>query len=118
MLDILPSVGRRTLRTLGFLVFLLAQSPWSRQFVPPGAFTGISSSVISWSLSDPETRAGEVARLDDEVSPTLGNRRRFSIGSSKAVIRWVKGNGLDDNVTTTAIAMATLDSFEVRWTMS
>ena len=39
-------------------------------------------------------------------SPSLPSRRTFEIGS-KPVIRWIKGDGLDDPVTRTAIAQAT-----------
>jgi hypothetical protein len=56
-----------------------------------------------------ETRAQEVARLDDQIWTTIaiGNRRRRFSEGTRPVIRWIKGDGRDDNVTSTAIAVAT-----------
>ena len=40
------------------------------------------------------------------TSPSLQPKRPFELGS-RPVIRWIKGDGLDDSVTRTAIAQAT-----------
>lgn len=49
--------------------------------------------------------ADKVAREDDRIASTH-SRRRFSYGT-RPVIRWIKGDGLDDPVTRAAIGQAT-----------
>jgi predicted O-methyltransferase YrrM len=51
------------------------------------------------------TRAMELAKEDDFLASSSACRR-FSLGK-KPVIRWIKGDGLDDEVTRAAIAQAT-----------
>jgi predicted O-methyltransferase YrrM len=51
------------------------------------------------------SRSAEVALEDEKVIAQL-KQRRFSCGT-RPVIRWIKGDGLDDVVTRTAIAQAT-----------
>ena len=51
------------------------------------------------------SRAVELAQEDDYLASTTAGRR-FSLGT-KPVIRWIKGDGLDDEVTQAAIAQAT-----------
>lgn len=51
------------------------------------------------------SRAGDVAARDIAL-PTIAGDRPFSSGT-RPVIRWVKGNGLDDVVTRAAIGQAT-----------
>ncbi len=52
----------------------------------------------------PTTRAQQVA-AEDQVESSIGVRR-FSLGT-RPVIRWIKGDGLDDGVTRAAIGQAT-----------
>jgi hypothetical protein len=51
------------------------------------------------------TRAMKLANQDAEFSD-LSSHQRFSMGT-RPVIRWIKGDGLDDEVTRVAIAQAT-----------
>jgi lipopolysaccharide biosynthesis protein/predicted O-methyltransferase YrrM len=51
------------------------------------------------------TRAAIVA-IEDEQDAAICNGRRFSLGS-RPVIRWIKGDGLDDMITRAAIGQAT-----------
>jgi hypothetical protein len=57
------------------------------------------------SASATMTRAAELAQEDDYLASSAVCRR-FSLGT-KPVIRWIKGDGLDDEVTRAAIAQAT-----------
>ncbi|WP_395687790.1 hypothetical protein [Aestuariivirga sp.] len=56
-------------------------------------------------LGGPKTHAQQLARTDLKSHSRLKGRH-FSLGN-RPVIRWIKGNGLDDDVTRAAIAHAT-----------
>lgn len=60
--------------------------------------------AVAWMASG-TTRAQKIAQADLHSHAALGVRH-FSLGN-RPVIRWIKGNGLDDAVTRTAIAQAT-----------
>ncbi|MCC6888095.1 MAG: class I SAM-dependent methyltransferase [Hyphomicrobiales bacterium] len=56
-------------------------------------------------VDDPSSRANRVAQEDDLIAASLSGRL-FSRGT-RPVIRWIKGDGLDDLVTRAALAQAT-----------
>ena len=60
--------------------------------------------MFGW-LRRPQTRAAQVAAADRRAAAACAGRR-FSTGN-RPVIRWIKGDGLDDAVTRAAIGQAT-----------
>lgn len=77
------------------------------QFIHPHSCMTLLGNLINTfnRLSGRKSRAVEIALKDDLVA-AANSARRFSLGT-KPVIRWIKGDGLDDIVTRAAIAQAT-----------
>jgi hypothetical protein len=70
----------------------------------PAKTAAINNDPVPASVNSTDTRAARVARQDDYLATMPGSR--FAQGI-RPVIRWIKGDGLDDVVTRTAIAEAT-----------
>jgi dTDP-4-amino-4,6-dideoxygalactose transaminase/predicted O-methyltransferase YrrM len=68
-------------------------------------FKHLSRHLTNWAKNGEQTRAVSLAEKDARIAAECFNRY-FSL-SSRPVIRWIKGDGLDDAVTRAAIGQAT-----------
>lgn len=53
-----------------------------------------------------KSRAASIASMEEQMLESLNGRSLFSVGN-RPVIRWIKGEGMDDEVTRSAIGQAT-----------